>query len=198
MAVVEAGPHGTAAAPLPVITIPIETPTLEALAPFGTVLASLPSVKPLPIDFYDGTVEVRKPAEMESDSPLDFTVVRIQPRDLEVQYVERHPGHRQTFIPLGGKPFVAMLAPPSEGLPRPGDFRAFRFDGSAGLMLYRGVWHEFLFSLEPDTDVIVILSKDTNRSLYAENVIEGEAIGPDLEKLNTRVRWGTRVRLALP
>lgn len=198
MAVVAAGSPGAATSALPLITIPVETPTLADLAPFGTVLASLPSVKPLPIDFYDGTVEVRKPAEMESDSPLDFTVVRIQPRDLEVQYVERHPGHRQTFIPLGGKPFVAMLAPPSEGLPRPEDFRAFRFDGSAGLMLYRGVWHEFLFSLEPDTDVIVILSKDTNRSLYAENVIEGEAIGPDLEKLNTRVRWGTRVRLALP
>jgi ureidoglycolate lyase len=187
-----------AAADLPVVTIPVEIPTLEALAPFGTVLASLPSVKPLPIDFYDGTVEVRKPAEMESDSPLDFTVARIQPRDLEVQYVERHPGHRQIFIPLGGKPFVAMLAPPTEGLPKPEDFRAFRFDGSAGLMLYRGVWHEFPFSLEPDTDVIVILSQDTNRSLNADNVIAGEAIGPDLEKLNTRVRWGKRVRLALP
>ena len=182
-----------------VMIIPIETPSLEDLAQYGTVIASTDDVcKRLPIDFYDGTVDVRKPAELETDSPLELTIVRIQPRPLEVQFIERHVGHRQTFLPIGGKPFVAMLAKPSEGIPDPSSFRAFRFDGKAGLMLHRGVWHEFLFSLEPDTDVVVLLSKDTNRSLYSDNVIEGEAVGPDLEKLNVRARWGKRVKLQLP
>jgi ureidoglycolate lyase len=181
------------------MTIPIETPTLEDLAVYGTVIASTDAVcKRLPIDFYDGSVDVRKPAELETDSPLELTIVRIQPRPLEVQFIERHVGHRQTFLPIGGKPFVAMLAPPSDGIPDPSSFRAFKFDGKAGLMLHRGVWHEFLFSLEPDTDVVVLLSKDTNRSLYSDNVIEGEAVGPDLEKLNVIARWGKRVKLQLP
>lgn len=181
------------------MTLQIEIPTIEDLAPYGTVIASTDAVCPrLPIDYYDGTCDVRKPAEFEFDSNPELTIVRIQPRPLEVQFIERHVGHRQTFIPLGGKPFVAMLAPPSEGIPDPSSFRAFKFDGKAGLMLHRGVWHEFLFSLEPDTDVVVILSKDTNRSLYADNLIEGEAIGPDLEKLNVKARWGKRVQLLLP
>jgi ureidoglycolate lyase len=181
------------------LQLPIETPTLDDLAVFGTVIASSDAVVPrLPIDFYDGAVDVRKPAAFEFDSEPELTIVRIQPRPLVVQFIERHVGHRQTFIPLGGKPFVAMLAPPSEGLPDPSAFRAFKFDGSAGLMLHRGVWHEFLFSLEPDTDVVVILSKDTNRSLHNDNVIEGEAIGPDLEKLNVKARWGKTVELVLP
>lgn len=181
-----------------VMTLMIETPTLEDLAPFGTVLASIPQIKPLPIEFYDGTVEVRKPAEFEYDSHVDVTVVRIQPRPLTLQYVERHPGHRQTFIPMGKKPFVAVMAPPSEGIPDPSTMRAFRFDGTAGFMLHRGVWHEFLFSLEPDTDIVVLLTADTNKSLYAENVVDGEAIGPDLEKLNLKARWGKTVRLVMP
>jgi ureidoglycolate lyase len=182
-----------------ITTLQIEIPTLEDLKPYGTVIASSDAVTPrLPIDFYDGSVDVRKPAEFEFDSAPELTIVRIQPRPLEVQFIERHVGHRQTFIPIGGKPFVAMLAPPSDGIPDPSSFRAFKFDGSAGLMLYRGVWHEFLFSLEPDTDVVVLLSKDTNRSLYADNVIEGEAIGPDLEKLNVKARWGRTIQLLLP
>jgi len=183
-------------APNTVITLPIIAATPAGVAPYGTLLASDAGIKPLPIDFYDGSIEVRKPAEMESDSPLDLTVVRINLRDPEVRYVERHPGHRQVFLPLGGKPFVAVLAPPTPGLPSPTDFRAFRFEGSAGLMLHRGVWHEFPFALEPATDIVVILSRDTNASLQADQQIAGEASGPDLEKLNVRVRWTERLRVA--
>ena len=182
--------------PSTVITLPVIAATPATVAPYGTLLASVAGIKPLPIDFYDGTMEVRKPAEMESDSPLDLTIVRISLRDWEVRYVERHPGHRQVFLPLGGKPFVAVLAPPTPGLPSPADFRAFRFEGSAGLMLHRGVWHEFPFALEPATDIVVILSRDTNASLQANPQNEGEAIGPDLEKLNVGLRWTERLRVA--
>lgn len=107
-----------------------------------------------------------------------------------------HPGHRQVFLPLGGKPFVAVLAPPTPGLPSPADFRAFRFEGSTGLMLPRGAWHEFPFALEPATDIVVILSRATNASLQANPQNEGEAIGPDLEKRNVRLRWTERLRVA--
>jgi ureidoglycolate lyase len=184
-------------AQLDVFTIAVENATPDRLAPYGTVLGSLPSIAPLPITFYGGAVEVRKPAEMESDSPLDLTVIKMQPRPFEVEYIERHPGHRQAFIPLGGKPFIALMAPPSAELPEPAAFRAFRFDGSLGFMMFRGVWHEFPFCVQPNTDLIVLLSKDTSRSLRSDNVVEGEAIGPDLEKRNTRVRWRRRVVLGV-
>ena len=71
-------------------------------------------------------------------------------RPLRVSWMERHFLHTQTFFPLGA-PFVAVLAPPGEGeLPDLDAARAFVFDGSAGLMLHLGTWHEFPFALHDD------------------------------------------------
>lgn len=55
-----------------------------------------------------------------------------------------HPDGGQIFWPRAGAPFVALLAPPGDDV-RPEDFRAFAFDGTCGVHIDPGVWHQPVF-----------------------------------------------------
>lgn len=55
-----------------------------------------------------------------------------------------HPDGGQLFMPKNGKPFVALLALPGDDV-MPQDFVAFYFDGSFGVEINPGVWHQPLF-----------------------------------------------------
>lgn len=176
-----------------------EPATAEALAEYGQFLAAGDAVPLVPVSFYGGAVHVHQSVPFESQSAPQFSVCRLARRPLEIEYVERHPLHTQAFIPLGGKPFVAVMAPPSvSDLPEVSQLRAFLFDGSAGFVMNAMTWHEFPFALEDDTDIVVVLSEETSANLKPDNVIAGEAIGPDLEKRNwlARGRPAVQVRLA--
>ena len=52
-----------------------------------------------------------------------------------------HPDGGQIWFPRGGQPFVALLAKPGDDV-RPESFTAFHFDGSFGLQIAPGVWHQ--------------------------------------------------------
>ena len=146
--------------------------------------------------FYDGKVALAKPAVFKSDEDTCLSLATIQPRAFEVKYLERHYKHTQAFIPLGGKPFVAIFGAPTEGdLPDFEKLEAFRFDGNDGFCMHIGTWHEFPFALEADTDVIVILRNETNRNLG--NIQNNEASGPDLDKKNILQRTGVIFELAV-
>ena len=177
-------------------TLIAQQATPEALAPFGYVLGYNPGVDAMPIDFYDGTVKVRRVAEFISDEQTEMPVVTIQRRPLELRYVERHFKHTQAFIPLGGKPFVAVMAPPSDSeMPRIEDLKAFVFDGQAGFVMKLGTWHEFPYALVNDTNLIVILRREATDGLVRDNVIQNEAAGPDLDKKDLLERANTIVRV---
>ena len=57
-----------------------------------------------------------------------------------------HPDGGQIFFPRDGAAFVALLARPGDDV-RPEDFVAFAFDGSAGVHIDPGVWHQPVFPL---------------------------------------------------
>jgi ureidoglycolate lyase len=57
-----------------------------------------------------------------------------------------HPDGGQVFYPRGGAPFVALLAPPGDDV-RPESFVAFYCDGSFGIHIDPGVWHQPVFPL---------------------------------------------------
>ena len=59
-----------------------------------------------------------------------------------------HPDGGQIFFPEDGTPFVALLARPGDDV-RPEDFIAFWFDGSRGVHVNPGVWHQPVFPLVP-------------------------------------------------
>lgn len=172
--------------------------TPEALAPYGQILGYDPNVPPLPIDFYDGKAQVRRVAQFVSDDQTELPVVTVNRRPLEVRWMERHPKHTQGFISLGAKPFVAVFAPPSEAeTPDIDKVEAFIFDGQAGFLMHRNTWHEFPFAVVDDTNLLVILRREATDGLKRDNVIDGEAVGPDLIKRDLQARFGVTFRIVL-
>jgi hypothetical protein len=59
-----------------------------------------------------------------------------------------HPDGGQLFFPLEKKPFVVPMALPGDDV-KPGHFKTFWFDGSAGLYMHPNVWHEGVFPCAP-------------------------------------------------
>ena len=172
--------------------------TPEALAPYGQVLGYNPDVPPMPIDFYDGAAKVRRVVDFVSDDQTEMPVVTLDRRPLEVRWMERHFKHTQAFVPLGGKPFVAVFAPPNdEDLPDLDKVEAFRFNGQAGFVMKLGTWHEFPFALEDQTHLIVVLRKEATEGLVRDKVIQHEAQGPDLEKKDLLHRCNVTFRVEI-
>lgn len=181
-----------------VIQLAVEPASAAALAPFGALIGRDAPVQPVAVDFYKGAVKMSYPARFICEHPVEVTLAQMDRRPGEVRYMERHFQHTQTFLPLGGKPFVAVMAPPSDGdLPDLSQVRAFLFDGSAGFAMHLGTWHEFPFALQDGTDLIVLLSSQTGYDLKGKDVVTEEAHGPDLDKKDIVARTGHVFRFNL-
>jgi len=63
-------------------------------------------------------------------------------------HMNSHPDGGQLFFPLDKKPFIVPVALPGDDL-KPDDVVAFLCDGSRGLYIHPGIWHEGIF---PVTD----------------------------------------------
>ncbi|GAB5413165.1 MAG: hypothetical protein Cons2KO_07680 [Congregibacter sp.] len=180
------------------IRVKVQTPTIEKLAKYGTVLGYNPQVEPLPIDFYDGAAKVRRVAEFKAQGEIEMPVTTLQRRPFNVRWMERHMLHTQAFISLGAKPFIACFAPPNDAeFPDIDQLEAFLFDGSAGFMMHAGTWHDFPFAVLDDTNLLVILTKAATEGLVVDNVIQNEAIGPDIEKRDLTQHLGVDIRLEI-
>ena len=183
-------------ATIPTRFLKAQPASAAVLAPFGALIASDDAVPAARSSFYGDAVALRKPTKMVNDDDIDLSVARIQPRPLEALWLERHFLHTQTFLPLGGKPFAMILAPPTAAdLPDLDAAAAFVFAGDQGLALHVGTWHEFPLALVPNTDIVVLLRRQTVRDLTQR---EGnEAAGPDLQKRDLVARFGQRLAAAL-
>jgi ureidoglycolate lyase len=167
----------------------VEPATVENIAPFGEIVGG-PATPAIDSTTFYSAVQTYRPTFI-SDEQTEVAVCTIQRRPIQVKWMERHFKHTQMFLPLGGKPFVAVLAPPTDtDLPDIDQARAFLFDGKAGLSMLIGTWHEFPFALLDDSQVIVILRKETSQALLKENVVDGEGVGPDLDKKDITRRLG--------
>ena len=68
----------------------------------------------------------------------------VDPARLFTHEANYHPDGGQIFFPRGGAAFVALLAKPGDDV-KPEDFVAFHFDGSFGVHIDPGVWHQPVF-----------------------------------------------------
>lgn len=176
--------------------LPIVPATPGSVAPYGRILGYDPAVPPMPIDFYGGAVRVRRVVDFVSDEQTELPLVTVNRRPGEVRWMERHFKHTQTFIPLGGRPFVIVMAPPTPGeLPDLDAVQALRFDGQAGFTLKLGTWHEFPFAEQDGTHIVVVLRREASEGLVKENVVQDEARSGDLDKKDLLARCRVRFRL---
>jgi ureidoglycolate lyase len=169
--------------------------TPESLAGYGYLIGEPGGRDRDKMDFYGKVVRVTQPAKFHGNDDLCLNLVSFQPRPHVVKWMEFHTKHTQTFIPLSGKPFYMVLGKPTcrrpDGswdesqsmLPNEEDITAFYFDGSGGIVMEVGTWHEVPFPLDGETHFVVICTNETNDNLEAQ-APDGDFEGGDLSKRN--------------
>jgi ureidoglycolate lyase len=175
--------------------------TPETIKGYGWVIGEPGGRSRDKIDFYGREVRVTQPAHFRSNDDTCLNLVTFVPRPLRVRWMEYHSKHTQTFIPLDGKPFYMVLGKPTRRRPDGGidpsqpavpnldDVTAFYFDGSAGIVMEVGTWHEVPFPTEGETHFVCICTNETNTNLEQQNAV-GEAEGGDLDKVKMDLRFG--------
>jgi ureidoglycolate lyase len=130
--------------------------TAAAFAPFGRVIEASDAAVKLDINHghavrYDRLAEIDAADEGGAGA---ISLFRARPLPEPVLKVfERHPLGSQTFVPLGGRPYLVAVAP--AGRFDPASIRLFRAEGHQGVHYAKGVWHHFLLVLD-ESDFLVI------------------------------------------
>lgn len=84
-----------------------------------------------------------------------ISLFRAKPLDrLDLTMMERHPLGSQAFMPLSGRPYLVVVAPP--GPLEPAAIQAFLAAPSQGVNYAPGVWHHALLALEAVSDFLVV------------------------------------------
>ena len=130
--------------------------TAEAFAPFGKVIEASDAAVRLEINQghavrYDRLAEI----EIEGEGGVGaISLFRARPlAEPVLRQFERHPLGSQSFIPLGGRPYLVAVAPAGDF--DPAGIRLFRAEGHQGVHYRKGVWHHFLLVLE-ESDFLVV------------------------------------------
>jgi ureidoglycolate lyase len=158
-------------------TLTPEPLTAEAFAPFGSVIeASDAAVK---LDINQGHA-VRFDALAEVDvadggGTAVISLFRAKPLgELVLRVFERHPLGSQSFVPLGGRPYLVAVAP--AGAFDPAAIRLFRAEGHQGVHYARGTWHHFLLVLDEDSDFLVVDRAGPGENCEEVALAEGDVI----------------------
>ena len=136
-------------------TVRAEPLTATAFAPFGQVV---------------GQAQCRM--ELRQGEEFHLNVLSYDHRPVLVDHLNRHHKATQALVPLNGKPAVIVVAPPEATFREAADLeklRAFVMDGSAGINLALGVWHEGPFALADHVDLVNVQGRhveDDNEVAY--------------------------------
>lgn len=74
---------------------------------------------------------------------------------VRIRMMERHPLGSQAFVPMGGGPWLVVVAPPGESV-APEAIEAFVARGDQGVNFAPGVWHHPLIPSGRQRDFLVI------------------------------------------
>jgi len=130
--------------------------TPEAFAPFGRVIEASDRAVRLSIN-QGHAVRYDRLADLDvadEGGVGAISLFRAKPlAEPVLRMFERHPLGSQSFMPLGGRPYLVAVAPA-------GDFdvsrvRVFRAGAGQGVHYAKGVWHHFLLVLE-EGDFLVV------------------------------------------
>lgn len=133
--------------------------TAAAFAPFGDVIETPAGEGE---DANSGTGrrwrDVTRIDAVEQSGEVDASIYRAFARDLPltVDMLERHPLSSQLFLPLGGRPFLVIVAEGGGDRPAIGKVRAFLTNGAQGVNYARSVWHHPLIAILKDTEFLVV------------------------------------------
>lgn len=181
-------------------TVTAQVVGAENFSRFGHVL-STEGVDPLPRGLYPG-VRVFIPAPIYAETDLQWMLTRTDVREFRLLYLERHHQISQAFIPLGGDPFVSVVAPADareeNGFPALEEICAFIVPGDRGIQIHPGVWHEPPFALVDGSQQLLTSHQRLTRGLRSGLNERGEIAELDVDKRSVAERTGRIVRIGLP
>ncbi len=150
------------------IEIEVELLTAEAFAPYGQLIA----VRDETADYARPFLDVWH-LDYRADAPFRLQVMRYHQKPMVFSKLERHIRVTEGRIPLDGGRAVLAVAGKSgaapDDMPDPSSVRAFRFDGSCGLLFTPGVWHSLdCFPLAvPHADFVLLSDQATEEEIEA-------------------------------
>jgi ureidoglycolate lyase len=138
----------------------------------------------------------------ESDQPVEWLITRLRFREFRVRFLERHHELTQTFIPLGGAPFISVVARADareeSGLPALDEIHAFLVPGHTAIQLHRSVWHEIPMPLHDEQVALISSHQSLTRGLESNLDERREIFKLDVEKRNLEERGDLILRVELP
>ena len=138
-------------------TLPIETLTKSAFAPFGEVIEADPATMRL---INGGTTEryhaLGHAEALGEGAKVILNIFRGQPRAFpyRIDMMERHPFGSQSFQPLDNRPYLVVVAADEGG--KPGIPRVFLARGNQGVNYRVNTWHHPLMSLGEVSNFLVV------------------------------------------
>ncbi|WP_176086893.1 ureidoglycolate lyase [Martelella sp. HB161492] len=83
------------------------------------------------------------------------------PEGLRVDTLERHRFDSQTFVPVAGEDYIAVVCPKTvDGAPDVSAARAFRIPGGTAMQYHRDVWHAHMSVVHGTGLMAVIMKRD--------------------------------------
>jgi len=127
----------------PVRTLTPTPLTAEAFAPFGDVLEATGDFRLINAGLCHRHHD-RARLDFGPEGRPGISIFNAEPRALPYAFdlIERHPEGCQAFLPMTEHPFLVIVAPDLQAVPR-----AFLTNGAQGINLARGTWHGVLTPL---------------------------------------------------
>lgn len=181
-----------------IFPVKLEKATPRNTEEFGFFIGEDIRQERIPIPFYDHVDEGQNiPFEYTGKAVL--RTARIHPTKKSNIWLERHMNMTQFFIGLGSSQFSMLLATPTHNLtegkrdkPDPLSFRCFLFDSGTGIVLKKGVWHDFPMALDRPVTCITGNSDEVVQALV-EMDTPREMNHGDVYKVNLPDRLGIEV-----
>jgi ureidoglycolate lyase len=152
--------------------------TAEAFEPFGEVISTEAAERSFAIN-YGATTRFHDLAQIDVGPEKDggrviASIFRSTPlpTPVVIKLLERHPLGSQAFMPLNGRPYLVVVAPPGEL--NLSEIRVFLARGDQGVNYAPGTWHHYSLALEGPSDFLVI-----DRAGEGTNLDEVELAEPD-------------------
>ncbi|MDH6167634.1 ureidoglycolate lyase [Variovorax boronicumulans] len=139
----------------PLVAQPLTT---TAFAPFGKVIEA-PAGEGRPINGGNARrFDLVGDLQLDADGgrPM-LALFRAQARSFphEVSEMERHALGSQTFVPLGERRFVIVVARAGDAPASADDLAAFITNGHQGVVLAPGTWHHALLAVDAGDFVVI-------------------------------------------
>ncbi len=123
--------------------IQTEPLTQDSFAPFGEVLEATGDFRLINAGLCQRHHD-RASLDFGPEGRAGISVFKAEPRALPYEFdlIERHPEGSQAFVPLSDHPFLVIVSPDPQAVPR-----AFLTNGAQGINFRRGTWHGVLTPL---------------------------------------------------